>query len=284
VEKIKIVFKWIWRNLFFIIIAIFLLFHMRWFQIAPTEFTDFPGPDRGNRFGLFLLIICCALALPLRYVKAHNCLRTFLAIPLVFFMSLDFLILQEYMPTVGDTARYNGTSYYIIYYGQFLDPQWRYSQLTKRHGLFNYESHIMPNDAWGGKFIIDEKMNAVNIVTRYGDFDLLVYTDSKPPREYERSVERFEDRLIYIATKYNSSNDTYTYTLYKCEQDNTSCVHIPFEYMSGIYFPYLQVNQTTGELDFYIGGYPNRDSGTLVYSYGDHPRCYVEGCKILSSP
>jgi hypothetical protein len=41
----------------------------------------------------------------------------------------------------------------------------------------------------------------------------------------------------------------------------------------------LEANEASNEINIYIDEDANRD--TLIYTYGEYPRCYVEGCEIL---
>ena len=51
-------------------------------------------------------------------------------------------------------------------------------------------------------------------------------------------------------------------------------------------YAYMQFNETTNEIDLYVGYWDDEHTPPelLIYSYGDHPHCYVEGCEILVSP
>jgi hypothetical protein len=41
----------------------------------------------------------------------------------------------------------------------------------------------------------------------------------------------------------------------------------------------LEGNEETNEIEVYNDNKEN--GGTLIFAYGEHPRCYVEGCEIL---
>jgi len=193
------------------------------------------------------------------------------------------------MPKVIETAKYNGTLYYLVTYSNWPDhPWWDFYQLTKWHGLFNYEIDAQLDYlTWKGKFFYDKKTNLVNIVAVFDDRTYLLYTDDNPPRYYEKGSWQFEDYLYYISSKcslksYISKDkdiytcERYTYTLYECELDNSGCAVLPFQYTGEEDYAFLDISEETNEIDFHV-------NDTLAYSYGEHPRCSVAGCEILKS-
>ena len=70
--------------------------------------------------------------------------------------------------------------------------------------------------------------------------------------------------------------------IYQCELDNTGCAPLPFQYTGEDEIAYLEFNEATQEYEFYV--WPDIGDEILVYSFGDHPRCYAEGCEILGQP
>jgi hypothetical protein len=287
---------WLFRNFFLIAIAVYIGIYIRWLQLTPPTHLGINDSSDAWKFGSKLIVVFVGFAIALRLLKIRSCLKILLFGATALLLVLNTWYLATYMPRVVDTATHNGTKYYLVFYRQFIDTQWSHYQLTEWYGFFQYDSKEVPHTE--GKFMYDEKMKVMNIVARYKDFDQLVYTDSNPPREYDHTVAQFENHLIYLSVKCDLSNkglysDMLTYTscnsftnmLYKCEQDNTACVQIPFKYTSeNDGYAYLELNQETGEIDLFIEPHFTDDPSNLIYSYGDHPRCYVEGCEILTSP
>jgi hypothetical protein len=57
---------------------------------------------------------------------------------------------------------------------------------------------------------------------------------------------------------------------------------MPFQYIGNAFYIEMKPNELTNEINIYfdIGTYPG--TTTLIYTYGPHPRCYVNGCTITS--
>ena len=93
-----------------------------------------------------------------------------------------------------------------------------------------------------------------------------------------------EGNYIYqISTEYEFDNcgpaacEIYTYTLYKCKLDYTACNPLPIYYTTDFeYFTYLEANEISNEINLF-----DSYDDTLIFTWGEHPRCYVEGCEIL---
>jgi hypothetical protein len=80
--------------------------------------------------------------------------------------------------------------------------------------------------------------------------------------------------LICIA----HSCDSYTYTLYECDLDYTSCDPLPVQYTETNHeyeWGYLDINEATNE----INAYSFKDS--LIFTYGENPVCHIHRCEIL---
>jgi hypothetical protein len=137
------------------------------------------------------------------------------------------------------------------------------------------------------RLFYDSKSNLVSVVVYSDDEEWLIYTDNKPPRYYEHSVIDFENHRYYLSRKrmglrnnvYGQPYPYYRYTIYQCELNNTNCVVFPFQYEGFEYDSWISLNEASQEIEFYTPSVDPED--TLVYSFGDHPRCHVEGCEIL---
>ena len=113
----------------------------------------------------------------------------------------------------------------------------------------------------------------------------MIYTDGENPREYVRyTYAQLGDHLYFLSKERHKVNDcktilcdVYTYTLYECKLDYTSCIPLPIQYTEnydvGIV---LEANESFNEIVAL-----DEDNDTLIFTYGEHPRCYVEGCEIL---
>lgn len=229
--------------------------------------------------GLILLFFYGGSATFWSLTKNHTCLGVLFRLITIFFLILNGWYITVFMPRIIDAAKYNGTVYYLVSYSTWPDSPWTIYQLTKWRGAFKYEIQAMPDRwVWKGRLFYDKKTNLVNIVTVFDDRNHLLYTDDTPPRYYEHDSRQLGNHLYYVSSQCKYCN-TYPYTMYECELDNTSCIMLPFRYTGEGEFGYLEINEKTKEVGFYIS--PASGGNILAYSYGEHPRCYVEGCEIL---
>jgi hypothetical protein len=274
-EKAKNIFRWIYRNFFFISFATFFPFYVRRFWLLPSK--------EGLFSGIIWIFILVCIAVILRIKKYPSWMVISLFVYFIFFSAANVLNIYFNVLRIDDYAKYNGVRYYIVSYPHYFDPPWRIYNFTEWSGLFRFKSQQI--DHAGLKIRYDEKMGLVSLVSiGFDGQEQLVFTDSDPPREYGHIFAQNNRNLYYISPQCNQGDDGYfcIYTLYQCEMDNTSCVLIPFRYTSRETYAYLKFNETTDEIDVYIA--PTFGDDFLIYSYGDHPRCYVDGCEILESP
>lgn len=76
--------------------------------------------------------------------------------------------------------------------------------------------------------------------------------------------------------------DTHEFiNLYEC-RGLLNCQRIPIEYSSGDYYQstLIKIDSRTDEVHFYIFDLLDNEF-RLIFTYGEHPSCYVEGCEIL---
>ena len=72
-----------------------------------------------------------------------------------------------------------------------------------------------------------------------------------------------------------------TYRLFECDLGHASCDPIPIMYTKdNVDFLVLEADETTKEINLY-DELSDSDERILIFSYSEHPRCYVEGCEIL---
>jgi hypothetical protein len=137
-------------------------------------------------------------------------------------------------------------------------------------------------------FQYHKAMQVLNVVGVSDSEKVLIFSESKDGSRYYDLGDQYRDHLYYpsgicasIADKKHPC-EIFEYTIYQCELDNTACLPIAFSYIGEGGEAYIRFNESTNEIDFYI--WPDDGDKFLVYSYGDHPRCYVDGCEILASP
>lgn len=282
-EKVKNGFRWVADNFFVISIAVFILADSTWFWLRR-------GVANSN-LGYFLLLIYAIFAIFYWKMKPRSYFRTALLIltALSWLANISYTILSS--PTVEDIAYHNRTAYILVANHNFMEQpytwftlaKWKWGHVPETKGIYVTGSlgHV--------NFVYDEETKVVGVVGFFG----LAYTDGEPPRDYENGPE-------YKGYKYYSSREcikltggskyhceTYRYTIYKCNLQNTGCIQIPVEYIGTEWISDLTFNEGTRELGFSVerrGDHPADDMVILVYSYGPIPRCYVEGCEILDAP
>jgi hypothetical protein len=190
----------------------------------------------------------------------------------------------SFFPEIVDKKEFGNFKYYIVsqenveyrsYLSFYRCEKWSF----KCKGL--YGESVQQN--WD-KILIDKKKNEVSIV-RSSD-NGLAYTDGGNPRRYEGFSVRLGNHVYQMAIDDHDdrkcmstpSCNSYTYTLYECDLDYTSCDHLPVQYseMNHEYeWGYLDVNEATSE----INAYSIKDS--LIFTYGENPVCYIDRCVIL---
>lgn len=144
-----------------------------------------------------------------------------------------------------------------------------------------------PSATIGQKIIIDEQNKEVSLFDDvYMQF---LYTDGENPRYYAFGTGGIlNDHLYSLSEKCNNPNndkgyydcESYTYIPYKCNTAGVLCNPIPIRYTTnnndGYYY------WTENELQNEISLYKSDDiDDILIFTYGSHSRCYVDGCEIL---
>ena len=291
-NKVADFLKWVSTNFFYITIAALILLYIRWFRLNPI--VSGPGEEAAPPliFGLILLVIYIFSVGMLKLLKRHRFRRALFLVIAIFFLAANAVLIYFYLPRLQASGRFGNATYYITSNLPFLECC-GYHQFTKWEGMFHYESNFYRYNMPQVKFIYDKKTDEVSIVDVSDDFERLYETFGESHRTYE-GYAKLENQLYYSSAKYYRNKEgvcetwtyilhhceTWTYTLFQCELDNTSCIVLPVEYTTGEDgCVNLQANRSTKEIDFYFESCYS-DDGTLIYTYGQSPRCYVDGCSI----
>ena len=239
---------------------------------------------------LFTLIIIASYILTVVIVKHFNKSRSKTLGLIFLFASMPFCCLYSYfslyIPTVLDKDVINDKTYYLTGELEVFDIRayHRLYECTKSSFL------CVQTPFWEGggasfrplQLMVDEtgNPNEINVMwTSYnGEITLLEYTYGKQPRYYDYPAQ-LNNRLYYLAHIRNISSKPNTYLLYECRLDNTSCNQLPIKYEGFGSFRDTRVNEATGEINVYIDD--QMDQETIIFTWGDYPRCYVNGCEIL---
>ncbi len=257
-----------------------------WFRLIPL--VRHTGADGSGTllFGLNLLIAYFASVGVWALFRKRARPQAFLLVAVAVLLIVNIRFAFVYFPQLEASGEYGRTTYYLTSNAPFLDccP---YHEFTKWESGFKYDTRFM--SYWGGylKLVYDPKQNLVSVAQRWPPYDRLTYADTEPPRHYDTQMP-VGDHLYYTSLDCAAGPkdrpyicDIWSYGLYECGLDNLSCVALPFRYLGDYSFDTsMALNEATGELDLYfdIGDYPGHH--TLIYSYGEHPRCYVDGCSL----
>jgi hypothetical protein len=248
--------------------------------------------------GVFRLYFKLAFSLPfilivigyILVVKSrHHALLKFAVI----FLSVPVFCLGSYIlisyPMLVDKKQFNDFTYYLNYEPQLFDPPVVNLYRCKSHSFScqqtSFSSYAYPTGVIKYALGIDAANNEVTVLALYDSGNLFMeYAYGNPPRYYDYP-ERIGDELYYLAYYRLSEAEIpyqYTWMLYRCNLDNTDCVRLPFQYTGDEDFiTALEFNEATQEINLFFHYYPYDENPTLIYTYGEHPRCYVEGCEIL---
>ena len=279
-EKVRNSLKWVYKNLVFIGVAMFMVIYLRWFQLL----------DIGNFIiGLLYFFVPFVGSAFFTSIPAKNkYLQILLLFPYAVFLTLNIWYIKIAFPVVLDTTIANQSIYFLTY-SEEPDEKvyYDYSVVKWKWGVIPETFH-MPRIYRIKKFQYDKAMQVLNVVGVSDGREVLIFSEGKENSRYYDLGDQYRDYFYYPSSVCISFADNkhpceiLEYEIYQCELDNTACVPIPFRYIGRGGFTYMRFNESTNEIDFYI--WPDDSDEFLVYSYSDHPRCYVEGCEILNAP
>ena len=213
--------------------------------------------------------------------KQKNVISLFLFIAT---LSLFVLILGYYLPrATSERARFGQYTYLIIdSVNSDFHPYLAFDKCARWE--FTCERlYSSPSATIGWKIIIDEQKNEVSLFDEiYKNF---LYTDGEHPRDYARGTGgTLRDNLYSLSEECirmesNVTCGTYTHIPYKCSINGTSCDPIPIRYTTkyDYYYHWIE-NELQNEISLYIS---TDTDEIMIFTYGAHSRCYVDGCEIL---
>lgn len=233
--------------------------------------------------GLFTLLAVSILTLA-TIIIARN--RRVLGI-IVLIVSTPLCCLSNiftlYLPTILDTAHLSNETYFLTGEHEIFDAR-SFHYLYKCTDI-KFDCERIPfweggggSSFWPIHLMIDN--NEVHVMyTLYDNFTRLEYTYGVPSRHYE-FPEQLEDSLFYLAYYQDAKNGNLrTYLLYKCHLDNTNCTQLPFKYQGSEIYANVEADEVKKEIKVFIDSEVEKE--ILIYIYGAHPRCFVDGCEIL---
>jgi hypothetical protein len=213
---------------------------------------------------------------------------------ILFALTFPFNCLLVYvtptLQTVLDKAQISNTTYYLT--GEInLDGHFFRHLYKCTNNYFACEK--TPFYSGGGtsvqrwSLMIDKTIdpNEINVIVTYFDGTaLLEYTYGTQSRNYDYPAQ-LNNRWYYLAYSENPTYATTIFTFYECKLDNTSCKKLPILYQGTGRFRDTIADEVTGEISVFIGNEFDKttlkSSKMLIFTWGENPRCYVEGCEIL---
>jgi hypothetical protein len=281
--------RWVGQNFFFISIVVLVVFYLRWFRLTP--FVSGDDPTDAFVVGCFLLLIFLIVSISLaRTTDTRLKFMLLMGNATLLFMNSAYLFIH--IPWIETTASCNGIRYFITHGAPFGDEQWTYVQMSKWKGI-SYESHFWgyAPGAGANEIICDEKRKEAHFVRTFRDPPALVYIDGENPQDFEgHSGKRLNNKLYFVAEdwflqqnctgQYAWECDVYVFTLYECESDYTNCNRLPISYTTDDKdFIDLRPDESRNEISF-IEDHSSIDEEILIFTYGERPNCYVDGCTI----
>lgn len=283
-EKVRKISTWLGKNFFLIIAAIMIAIYVRWFWLTPLVFEYYNDPNAGFLVGLTLFIIFFIFAATSYFLK-NGCIKSFI-IPITILLALiNISYIFAFFPLVDNHIKCNGRNYYITWMHPFGDYQWIFDELTIWNGL-HYESRFFGYSQGPYEIICDEEQGTANIIRTING--VLTYSHGEISQGfYDYAGAELEDHRYFLAFTCNNWHDytcpSETYTLYECNLEYKSCASLHISYTSNNADNLvLEANQETGEINLY-DDYEDNPDRVLIFIYGEHSQCYMDGCKILES-
>ncbi|SRR6266498_513595 len=274
--------RWLRSNFFYITIAIFVFLYIWWFRLNPPVSGPGEQATAPFHFGLILLTIYGFIIGVLKLSQHRPFLKSVSFVMAFLFLVVNVLFVNAYLPRIKASAHFGNNTYYITSNLPFFECC-GYYQFTKWQSMFQYESNFYIYTMPPVRFIYDKTTDEVSLVDVSGDFETLYETFGKSNRSYE-GYAKLGNHLYYASAKCDRIEkgfcEAWIYVLYQCDLDNTSCKMLPIEYTTTLDgWGDLQARESTKEIDFYFDAGIWSDA-ILIYTYGDSPRCFVDGCSI----
>lgn len=299
---------WVFYLLIFLLlpVSIYKAGQYFWAQILFTVVVGI----HSYTLGVFLSIALFFVYLANTFVGKANTNRKTVAALFLFIVTLPFFVLNfgYYLPKIISERERFGQYTYLIFDSQDSDfhPYLAFYKCARWE--FDCQNlYSSYNATIGWKIIIDEQKKEVSLFDEI--YPKFLYTDGESPREYAAGTGGiFKDYIYDLSEKCNNpiehesyvDCESYTYIAYKCNINGALCNPIPIRYTTNYsdydhYYHWIK-NDLKNEISLYdmattydlantdnmttTFGTPNTDD-ILIFTYGAHPRCYVDGCEVL---
>ncbi|MCI0549433.1 MAG: hypothetical protein L0287_00615 [Anaerolineae bacterium] len=271
----------------FFILALPLLFYTTLY--IAWQLSELQQSGQFERTGVFiaaslLTTIYPAVSLLSRPTSKSNGTSLFLFFILLPILEASILYPIHFYPRTLDSAKLGGYNYYLVSSLDWDNHSFQsfYKCKTWRIGCKELSFSYSGFD----RIIVDEQSNEVSLLGYFG----LDYTDGEHSRRYSPPAAVFGDHVYQFSYTCNNFNnqegyyscESYAYTIYECNLDYKSCNPLPVQYTTEDYdlYLYLVGDDVNKEINIY-SDYPEY-GGILILTYGEYPRCHIEGCEILS--
>jgi len=252
------------------------------------------GYNAVSYIGLLILIVTCGAVIvqlfrqPSKLFKALGIALLSITCPI----NCLSIAATAALPTILDKANINGITYYLVEEPEALDVHVYYS--LYKCTAFGFK--CSPTSFYWGPttgdidlYLMQDKNNPNEIYVvkqhYYNNSSDLMYSDGTRSIHYYYPVSTQLGNHLYYLAYAKVPNLIYQerfriYMLYQCNLDNTNCARLPFQFESGGIFTNIEANDATNEINVFIDDDVNQDTLIYTYTYGDEPRCYVDGCVI----
>lgn len=184
------------------------------------------------------------------------------------------------LPEISDQKEFGNSKYYVVW-GIDFNYQSHMSFYKCKKWSIRCDRYRTYEQMYIDKILIDIEKNEVSAID--SNFDLgLAFTYGDNSRSYDAFPVQLGDHVYQPSTDHHYGNcetsdcDIYTSTVYECDLDYTSCDPLPVQYSAtSDTWIYLTANEDTDEINAY------NFYDVPIFTYGEHPVCYVDGCVIL---
>jgi hypothetical protein len=250
------------------------------------------GYNAISYIGLLMLLVVCVMIVVQLFRRPSKLFRGLGIVLLIFTCPVNCLSVSAIaaMPDILDTANINGIKYYLVAEPEALDIHVYYSL----YKCTSFGFKCSPTSFYWGPTTGDIDLHLMQdennpneiyvLKTHYSnDASDLMYSDGTQSIYYDYASSSQVGNHLYYLAYIRVPNTIYRehsriYKLYQCNLDNTNCIRLPFEYQSMGTYTTIDTNETTGEIKIFIDSVVKQD--TLIYTYGENPHCYVDGCII----
>lgn len=232
--------------------------------------------------GLIILSIYIFLAIGVIALYKSKTLQLWISLSLLFPLAANIAYLTTFYPGELDVVE-GGTNKYYAFTSYDWDIHYFVSLYKCKKRSFECNRLYLSYDAPAPKLIINKASNEVSLLD---SFRLLVLVENgENPKYFTGFPEQMGDKLytlshdsVDVVGCHSYSCRQFTYTLYACSIDFTDCNPLPLQYTEKYYIePYWVADENKREISLYN----EDDKEDKIFTYGEHSRCYVDGCKIL---